>query len=294
MCLFKKIHFFALGDEPLEADEFAARLTKRRFKPIGEQDMQSIGWAPMFEHGEILHRYEGQWMTKLLVEDRILPGKVVQRTLAERVAKDFERTGVRPGSKRRRELKEEVIADLRQKAFCQLSAIHVWIDPHTGFIATDGKADTVAEALRACEPPLDFGLVATRESPSATMSRWLLNLPPDDFTIDDACELRSAEKETVKYANIDLDRDDIRAHLSEGKIATQLALTHDGALSFVLTDKFEMKKLSLVDTTGEDENDVEKSDDPIVAFEAEFALMIGAVQPLYPALVEALGGAAGG
>lgn len=288
--MFKKINFFKIADDqPISADALEKKLASHRFNRVGSQDMKSIGWAPVFTNGDLVHRLEGQWMIKLVTEERVLPGAVVKRMVAERAAEEERQCGHKLGKKQLRDLKEVVLQELRPKALCKMSEAHVWIDPVTGFIATDGKPDTVAEMILKADETFPIVRVNTAQSPSSAMTAWLLGDPPSEFTIDNECELKSIEGETVKYTNVNLDRKDIRDHISEGKYVTQLALTHEDAISFVMTQKFELKKL---DYLGAGEDGPSEDEDPVALFDSAFAIMVGAIQPLYPALIEALGGEA--
>lgn len=288
--MFKKIYFFMMADEPVDANALEKNLASHRFNKVGSQDMMSIGWAPVFSQGDLVHRLEGQWMLKLVTEQRMLPGAVVKRMVNERAQEEERNCGFKLGKKQLRDLKEAVLQELRPKALCKMTETYVWIDPVTGFIATDGKADTVSEMLLKADPSFPIRRLNTKLSPSSAMTAWLLDEPPADFTIDNECELKSIEGETVKYTNLNLDRKDIRDHIGEGKYVTQLALTHEDTVSFVMTQKCEIKKLDYIQAGEDGEGNGEE--DPVALFDSAFAIMIGAIQPLYPALVDALGGEA--
>jgi recombination associated protein RdgC len=76
--------------------------------------------------------------------------------------------------------------------------------------------------------------------------------------------------------------------LAAGKLPTRLALTFDDRVSFVLTEKTEIKRLQFLDVVREQLDD--KETDAQALFDAGFALMTGELRLLLPALVEALGG----
>jgi len=70
---------------------------------------------------------------------------------------------------------------------------------------------------------------------------------------------------------------------------TRLALTFDDRVSFVLTEKMEIKRLDFLDVVKE-KVDASGAEDARALFDAGFALMTGEIALLLPALVEALGG----
>jgi recombination associated protein RdgC len=124
------------------------------------------------------------------------------------------------------------------------------------------------------------------------MADWLAGgEAPDGFTIDQDCELRSVaeDKAAVRYARHPLEGDDVKGHLEAGKLPTRLALTFDDRISFVLTEKLEIKRLDFLDIVRDQVGEADK-DDAEALFNAEFALMTGELAHLLPAVVVALGG----
>jgi recombination associated protein RdgC len=122
------------------------------------------------------------------------------------------------------------------------------------------------------------------------MAEWLsAKEAPAGFTIDRECELKQpdSEKALVRYARHTLDIDEVGEHIKQGKLPTQLALTWDGRVSFVLTEQFAIKKIKLLDVVLEGKEAAGKGDDN---FDADVAIATGELGQLIPGLVEALGG----
>jgi recombination associated protein RdgC len=124
------------------------------------------------------------------------------------------------------------------------------------------------------------------------MAQWLLADTPDDWpdnlNIERECVLKSMGEDgaTVKFNKHHLDNDDVRKHVNEGKLPTQLALSWDGRVSFVLTEGMALKKVQYLDGVM-DESGTEKNED---RFDADVALATGLLGPLIDDLVYALGG----
>jgi recombination associated protein RdgC len=93
----------------------------------------------------------------------------------------------------------------------------------------------------------------------------------------------------VRYANHPLtDTAEIRNHIAAGKVPTRLALTWRDKVSFVLTDKLEVKKVKLLDIAAtEAEGDADSAEE---RFDADFMLMTGLLDRFLGELVEAIGG----
>jgi recombination associated protein RdgC len=122
------------------------------------------------------------------------------------------------------------------------------------------------------------------------MAEWLsAKEAPSGFTIDRECELKQpdSEKSLVRYARHTLDIDEVGEHIRQGKLPTQLALTWDSRVSFVLTENFALKKIKLLDVVLEGQEKAGKGDNN---FDADVAISTGELGRLIPDLVEALGG----
>ncbi|MDR2165632.1 MAG: recombination-associated protein RdgC [Zoogloeaceae bacterium] len=278
-------------------DVLEARLQRGLFHPCGSLDAISRGWSSPRDAG-LVHAVGGHWFLQLTVDERLLPAAVVRQEVTERAARQAEAQGYPPGRKTLREMKERVIEELLPRAFTRRRRTHVWIDPGNGWLGVDAgslqKAEEALEALRDCLDGLPLALARTRVSPATAMANWLASgEAPAGFTIDRDCELKSTsgEKSVVRYVRHPLDGggigDEIRAHLSAGKSPARLALTWDDRLSFLLTEKGEIRRLAFLDVVREETDNLENAED---IFDAECALQAGEFARFLPALFEALGG----
>jgi recombination associated protein RdgC len=121
------------------------------------------------------------------------------------------------------------------------------------------------------------------------MAEWLATREaPAGFSIDRDCELKQpdSEKATVRYARHTLDIDELAAHIQQGKLPTQLAMTWNGRVSFVLTEALTLKKIKLLDVVLEGTPEPQGDD----GFDADVALSTGELRLLIADLVAALGG----
>ena len=223
---------------------------------------------------------------------------MVNEEVKERAEKLTEQQGYAPGRKALRELKERVTEELMPRAFTKNRTAFVWIDPVNGWFVVDAgsqaKAEEAIEHLRHCLDEFPLKPLHTQLSPQSAMADWLAGGDaPDGFTIDRDCDLKSVseEKAAVRYVRHALGDEvsgEIKAHLAAGKLPTKLALTWDDRISFVLTEKLEVKRLTFLDILKEQaEKAAEHADEQ---FDADFALMTGELQRMLPAVIGALGG----
>ena len=294
---FKNLQLYRLpvGWE-LTAEALEEQLARRRFQPCASQDMETRGWLSPTGDDFLVHRVGGQWLIALGVEHKLLPASVVKQEADERAEELAEQQGYKLGKKQLKELREQVQHELLPRAFVRRRKVFAWIDPVGGWLGIDApsqaRAEDVLEVLRQTLDSLPLALVRTERSPVSAMADWLAGgEAPAGFSIDQDCELRSVSEDraAVRYVRHPLEGAEIKDHLTAGKLPTRLALTFDDRVSFVLTEKLEIKRLDFLDVVKEK---VEESgaEDARALFDAGFALMTGELGQLLPALLEALGG----
>ncbi len=291
--MFKNISLYRIGANWAPSlQECEAALQPHAFVTCGASQEKSVGWVgPRGEaHGALIEATSGHWILKLMVEAKLVPGSVVKQEVEKRVERIEQETGRKPGRKERKEMTEDARADLMLRAFSAISSSLVWIDlgAHTLVIeaSSQSRADEVVTMLVRALPDLSVSLVSTQSSPSASMAAWLTSQePPVGFTADRDCSLKASDesKSSVRYAHHPLDTDEVRAHIAQGKIPTQLAMTWNDRVSFVLTNAGTLKKLEFLDAAVE-------SDSSESGFDANVAIATGNLSKMISDLVEALGG----
>jgi recombination associated protein RdgC len=282
--------------EPPTQTDIEQRLHGARFTPCGASQPQAAGWvAPRgVKHGALLESVGGQLVLTLCSETKPVPASAVKELLEARLDQVEAQTGRRPKGKAKREIKEEIVHELLPRAFAKRSTTTVWIDLKARRVligaASGKKTEAVATQLVALFGGLRLVPLQTALSPATAMSAWLTDKQaPARFTIDLDCELKQpdGEKAAVRYARHTLDIDELGAHIQQGKLPTQLAMTWNHRVSFVLTDALALKKIKLLDVVLEKGKADDKADD---GFDADVAISTGELQPLLDDLIDALGG----
>jgi recombination associated protein RdgC len=273
-----------------------AQLERMPFTECGASQPESLGWvAPRGKaHAALVESIGGHWLLRLMTEQKIVPGSVINRRVEALAAQIEQQTGRKPGRKESKELKDQALLELLPMAFTKQAAIGVWIDPEARLLVLDtasaSRADTLVSLLVEALPGFSVLPLHTAESPAAVMSAWLLDgEPPAVFSVDRDCELKTPDemKSVVRYARHALDTDEVRAHIQAGKRPTQLALTWSGRVSFVLTDLGLIKKIAFLDGVFEDKPNARDADE---GFDADAAIATGELSRLIPDLIDALGG----
>lgn len=292
--MFKNAIIYAISPEWNQGlDEAEQAIAKRKFVECGATQRMSIGFVqPREEHGALIESVGGQWILKVQIDTRKVPGDTLKKRVDELAALVEDNTGRKPGKKQRAELKEQAELELLPLAFVKTSTTLVWIDRATRMLLIDtSSANRSEDVITALVKALDgfaVSMLQTKDSAATAMTSWLqTGEPPACFTVDRECELRSLDemKSVIKYSRALLDTDEVKGHITSGKMATRLAMTWEGRVSFVMTDALIIKKLAFLDVVFESS----KKDDAD-AFDANVAIATGELSKLIPDLIDALGG----
>ena len=295
--MFKNLSIYRLvSGWPVDATTLDESLSSAHYLECGASQEKSVGWVEPrgHAHGPMVEVIDGQWLLKLMMEVKVVPGSVVKRKVQDQLDQIEATSGRKPGKKERREISEDVHLSLLPMAFSKQSSVQVWVDPAAGLLLTDAgsqaKADEVMTWLIKAVDGLVVQLVNTQTSPAAAMAHWLSTKEaPAGFSVDRECELKACDesKAVVKYGRHALDIDEVSQHIAMGKVPTRLALTWADRVSFVLTDGLQLKKITFLESVFEGNRDSEAD-----AFDADVAIATGEIRRLIPDLLETLGGIA--
>lgn len=293
--MLKNLSIYCIASESeLQYGPIEEALCNAAFTPCGATQQQSTGWITPrgIEHGAFVEVVDGQWIMKFMTEQRVVPGAVLSRRVDELAEQLEQAAGRKPGKKIRNELKEQALLELLPMAFTKQAATTVWINPEARLLIVGApslsKANDIASAfVKTVSGSIALHQIHTNASPASCMAAWLTDgIPPEGFTIDRECELKSCDeqKSVVRYGRHRLDTEEVRQHILTGKVPTKLAMTWRNRISFVLADSMIIKKISLLDVFMEGTKNGDE------AFDADVAIFTGEVRQLIPELLDALGG----
>ena len=280
-------------------DDLETRLSDAVLKPVGPMELSSRGFIPPFgraggEDAALMHRTGAAiWLT-VGGEDRLLPSSVVNDLLQKKVDEFEARNARRPGGKMRRQMKDDLVAELLPRAFVRPTRTDALIDLKHGVIAIDTSSRKVAEAVvsqvREALGSFPALPINAEIAPRAVMTGWIAgDALPEGLSLGDECELRDPADSgaVVKVQRMELAGEEIDTHLEAGKQVARLALLLDDHAGFVLGEDLVMRKFRLLDGAVEQLESTER-DDVRAELDARFALMAGEFERLFAVLEPAL------
>lgn len=298
--MFKNATIYTINPEwpcpDLSAMEQA--LSAATFHPCGPTDAETFGFVPpRGPAGALVESIHGQRIACFQLETKSVPASAIKRKMDKRTAAIEAETGRKPGrkaSKELKELKEQITFDLLPHAFPKTSRVLVWFDLQNHRLVLDtasqSKADAATTALTLALPGLHLSLLNTAVAPQAAMVQWLTGEDgawPVDFAPGSFVQLQDDgdSKASVRFDRHHLDDAEMRHHITQGKLPTQLAVEWAGCIGFVLTQALQLKKIDFLDGALEMQGDT-----PGDSFDADVALATGQLGQLLNALVIELGG----
>lgn len=298
--MFKQLTAYRMGKDFAipSAAVIEAALQPKRHLPIGLTQEKSVGFYPPRgeEHDPLVEAIGGHYIMRLNIETKSVPSRAINDEVAKRCKTLEEATGRKPSKKERRDITDDALLTLLPAAFPKLHAVTIWIDPERRLLAlnttSQGKCDEAISALCHAFSGFSVSLFQTTTNPQAAMTQWLLAESPEDWpenlTVERECILQSTGEDaaTVKFNRHHLANNDVRKHVLEGKLPTQLATNWDSRVAFVLTDTLKLKKLQFLDGVL-DASGTDKTED---RFDADVALSTGLLGSLLDDLICALDG----
>ncbi|MEW9571866.1 recombination-associated protein RdgC [Rhodanobacter sp. Si-c] len=285
----------AVADDLKRLDE---ALGEHRLRPCGPLEMFTKGFVPPVGRGDeapLTHAVKHcTWLT-VGGEDKLLPAAVVNDELQRKVRKIAEEEGRKVGGRERKRLKEDLLTELLPRAFVRSSRMSAYVDTKHGWLVLDTSSRKSAEnALSQIREALgSFPAVplAPEEGPRALMTDWLANgTLPAGLAFGDEVELRDPATATgaiAKCRRQDLDAEEVKEHLRNGKQVFQLGLVFDERLSFVLGEDLIVRKLKFLDVVMDELGD--SFEDASAEADAGFALLTLELERLLAKLEEWFG-----
>ncbi|HEX3896221.1 MAG TPA: recombination-associated protein RdgC [Rudaea sp.] len=287
---FRNLSLFRFSEKSARAlKSLEDKLEPHRLRRVGPQEVSTSGFVSPYGGAEeaLVHRTGQYVLVSVGRDERLLPNAVINQELAARLQKIEAKSGKRPSSKQRKQLKEDILADLLPRAFTRQSTVNAYFSLENGWLAVDSSSRKIAEdavtKLRQALGTFPAVPMTAEESPRGLMTDWLIRGKlPSDLALADECELRDPVESgaIVRCRRQDLETDEVREHLKSGKQVFQLGLTFEDRMSFVLGEELTVRKLKFLDVVHE-ELDETSAESTIAELDARFALMTLELERLF-------------
>lgn len=251
------------------AAELEQKLADALCPECGSQNTSVQGFVPPLKgESTMVHVVDGLAVCMHQQISRVLPAAVLAEEVEERVERIETAEGRKVSRREKADIKDEAHFELLPRAFTRsrrtlmlvdLRDHRVWVDS-----AAEKRAEEVVAALRTALGTLPVARPSAGVAPATEMSSWLEEPSrlPNGFECGDRCALESDDdnKSSVRITAMDLQRDEVRAHLASGMQVTRLNLAVDDALEFDLDENLDLKRLRPLDLIQDDLDAVDAAD----------------------------------
>lgn len=266
--MFKNVTFFKVPESPGAPD--SAELST--LSPIGPMAQTSVGLVPVNVEGDLCPTVAGVLHLRVGFEKKKLPASAIDRKLKPKLDEIERNEGRRPGGRERKQMRDEIIAQMLPNAPVTTSGVGVMIFAD-GLIAlgtaSRGAAEQTISFLRGLYGSLPAVPLAPAVGPTDILTGWLRHGEPADVTLADAAWLYDGVG-TIKLAGVDLSSEPVQAHLEAGASAERVRIL-TGHFEATICDDLVVRKLA-TDAEAEDADS---------AFEANALLQQAVVRSAY-------------
>lgn len=254
---FKNARLFQLNEAfSMDAEQFSLALQNDALKACAPMEAVSKGWvSPFGSDSELFVLKSGDAMLfSMGMEEKVLPAAVVNHQLNQQLNTIKNDTGQKPGRKQQTDMKQQLMLEMLPQAFVKPKAINAYIDLKLNLLVVDCASQNAAEDLVSQLRQTLGSFKASAFGPSSSMAQvltqWVLKAQCDaGFQIDSEIVLETLDdaKGVVRGRNIEHLDDQMKQHIDNGYLVTQLGLEYQERIELVLAHDMGIKKIKFTD-----------------------------------------------
>lgn len=254
---FKNARLFQLNESfQLDAEQLSTALQNDALKACAPMEAVSKGWvSPFGSDSDLFVLKSGDAMLfSLGVEEKVLPAAVVNHQLNQQLESIKAESGQKPGRKQQTDMKQQLMLEMLPRAFVKPKTIHAYLDLKLALLVVDCASQNAAEDLVSQLRQTLGSFKASAFGPSSAvaqvLTQWVLKAQGDaGFQPDNEIVLETLDdnKGVVRGRNIAHLEDQMKQHIDNGYLVTQLGLLYNDRIELVLGHDLGLKKIKFTD-----------------------------------------------
>lgn len=295
---FKNARLFQLNEAfSLDAEQLSDALKNDALKSCAPMEAVSKGWVSPFGSGsELFVLQSGDALLFTLgVEEKVLPAAVVNHQLNQQLESIKAESGQKPGRKQQTDMKQQLMLEMLPQAFIKPKTISAYIDLKLNLLVVDCASQNAAEDLVSQLRQTLGSFKAAAFGPSSSMAQvltqWVIKAQGDGgFELDSEIVLETLDdsKGVVRGRNIAHLDDQMKQHIDNGYLVTELGLAYHDRVELVLAHDMGIKKIKFTDIVL-DQLDDESIESEWQLLDSRFTLFSLELRALLKALFEVFG-----
>lgn len=297
--MFKSMMVYRFNKEfKIKAEEIKLAVEDFKFFPCSPQDIGRFGFCEIEQAGSMVYDFDGGIMIKAKLQEKMIPGHVINSQLKEKVALIEKAENRKVYKKERDALKDELVTDLLPKAFVKDSYITaIIVDAYFGKAilinsSSSAKAESFLALLRKALGSLpviplstkaDFSFCVTSElKESGTFS-------PFEFEGDFNLNSNLTEGGKAKFKNYDSADEELTLCIDSGKMVDSCTLSFGQSMTFEIKSCLSINKIKFSEEFAASNDDM-GNEDLVARFDADTILQTKELISLLNSIVKKLDG----
>lgn len=277
---------FTLNDQELEE-----KLKEYPLQSCLASEMHCYGWLPAFNQGRnLVVGLERFIFINAGIEEKILPKAAIDNAVKKRAL--AHQIDISSRSKRK-EIEEQVIAELMPNALTQQKNISAYIDLEKQWLvidaATPNKASIVTSLLRKSLGSLPIVPESPSQSVEAALTYFAQNgIGHHDFEILEDIEVKALEEDggQARIKGVPIDAKEVHQHIDGGWQVSKMSFQYKERIQFSLGKDFIFKRIKLTDLATED---MDSEDEPFLQAQALALLVARELRSLVSRMLTIIG-----
>lgn len=276
---------------PTDPTTLHNHLSENSFTECMDLQARSVGFVPPDEGCSLVSPFPGGLAFRVRIDEKIIPGAVVNAEVEKRAKLIRETTGRKPGKKERAAIKEEVLTDLCKRALVRTTAsVTCYYHADSGYLiipttsqkVTDLCTSLLVQAVGSVKTET-LHVSEVKHGLTTRLSKWL-EQDDDPFGRFDPTDLVVLESEkrrvSAKMTYLRTANEGIREALRAGFRVESIGLTDmETDVSFCLTHDFKLRGIDHPPASPDGEKPM---------FEAQAAIEVSHVVGIVAELVKML------
>lgn len=276
---FKNCSIYDLKSFELDSDALAEKLEDKRFRPVGRQESEVLGWvSPLNRQLEsLVHTANGCHLLCLRKEQKVIPASMLREAIEDKVATIQDVEGRKVYGKERGAIKDDLLSVLKPKALTKSVHTFGYLDPRHELLvvnaASKNTADAFIQLLIDSLGSLGATALCGEQHPATIMNQWLLDDMPAAWSLAGNYQLIDPQdNRQASFKNDDTTSDFIAELIEDGFWIKKLGIDYQGLFSAMIQDDLTISSIRFHDELIAENDDVDESEQ-YARFDADFVLM---------------------